>query len=77
MLKRFFLLFVLTVLAAAAVLLGAYAYLRAQDSEQLRSLLEASLESALDRDVALTGPLEATLSPLPAIQISDVSLSLL
>jgi uncharacterized protein involved in outer membrane biogenesis len=73
-LKRFFLFLILAVLAATLALLGAYAYLRAQDSEQLRSLLEASLESALGRDVALIGPLNATLSPLPAIQIGDVSI---
>ena len=72
--KRFFLFLILAVLAATLALLGAYAYLRAQDSEQLRSLLEASLESALGRDVALIGPLNATLSPLPAIQIGDVSI---
>lgn len=71
--KRFFLFLLFAILAATLALLGAYAYLRAQDSEQLRSLLEASLESALDRDVALTGPLNATLSPLPAIQVGDVS----
>lgn len=51
-----------------------YVYLSAQDAEQIRRRAESGLESALGRDVALRGPLKVSLTPLPAITISDVTI---
>lgn len=73
MVKRLLLALILTGVLAVGAVAGAYLYLSAQDAEHLRRLLESSLESALDRDITLGGQLEATLSPLPALRVSDVT----
>jgi uncharacterized protein involved in outer membrane biogenesis len=72
--KRILFILLLVIGVAAGALLAAYAYLSAQDAEQMRRLVESSLESALGRDVSISGPFEVTLVPLPAIAISDVTI---
>ena len=73
MVKRLLLVLLLTGVLGVGAVAGAYLYLSAQDAEHLRRMLESSLESALGRDITLGGELEATLSPLPALRVSDVT----
>ena len=57
------------------VILGGYAYLKTRDPEQVRQVLEAGLGGALGREVRMSGPIEVTLAPLPAVTVRDVTLA--
>ncbi len=72
--KRLLIGLLLLLLVPASILLGAFAYLSMQDADKMRRLLESGLESSLGRDVSLDGPLKVSLSPLPALEVSDVTL---
>ena len=73
--KRLLLIVIVLLAVAAAAVLAGYLYLSAQDAEQVRLRAESGLEAALGRDVSLKGPLKVSLTPLPAITISDVSVA--
>jgi uncharacterized protein involved in outer membrane biogenesis len=60
---------------AGIVILGGYAYLKTRDPEQVRQVLETGLGSTLGREVRMSGPVEVTLAPLPAVTVRDVTLA--
>jgi len=72
--KRLFIVLLVVLALMGLAIAAGYVYLSAQDAEQIRRRAESGLESALGRDVTLSGPLKVSLTPLPAITISDVTI---